>query len=118
MLTLTRKYTFFSQHRLDSPRLDESTNRSVYGKCNNPGGHGHNYGVEITVGGRVDPESGMLIHLDDLDEAVHRALDDQWDHRDLNSTLGKQFITTGENLVRAIFQAVAETLPLRSNWFA
>ena len=111
MLTLTRKYQFSACHRLNSPWLDEEANRKLYGKCNHPQGHGHNYGVEITVTGPVESDTGMICRLAVLDEAVGRAVGENCDHQDLNRTLGVNFITTGENLAQWIFSALNPLLP-------
>ena len=67
---LTRRYIFSASHRLHSQSLTPEENRAVYGKCNNPHGHGHNYALEVTVSGQVDPATGMVCNLDDLDSAV------------------------------------------------
>src|SRR2546429_58209 len=62
-LELTRRYALAASHRLHSPHLDDAENERIYGKCNNPYGHGHNYIVEVTVAGKVDPATGMIAHL-------------------------------------------------------
>jgi len=59
-ISLTRRYHFSASHRLHTPKLSEAENRRIYGKCSNPYGHGHNYVVEVTLGGPVDPETGMI----------------------------------------------------------
>lgn len=111
MITLSRKYTFYARHRLHSPQLDDARNLAVYGKCNNPMGHGHNYGIEITVTGPLNPETGMIVAPETLDAAVRTALEARWDHQDINDTLGENFITTGENLAQRIYADVAAALP-------
>ena len=60
---LTRRYRFSASHRLDSAEMSDEENRSTYGKCNNPHGHGHNYTLEVTVSGPVDPSTGMVCNL-------------------------------------------------------
>ena len=69
---LTRRYIFSASHRLHNDGMSDAQNRAVYGKCNNPHGHGHNYALEVTVSGQVDPETGMICNLVDLDEAVRQ----------------------------------------------
>lgn len=69
---LTRRYIFSASHRLHRDSLTPEENLAVYGKCNNPHGHGHNYALEVTVSGQVDPQTGMICNLVDLDEAVRR----------------------------------------------
>ncbi len=60
---LTRRYIFSASHRLHSDALSEAENRAIYGKCNNPHGHGHNYALEVTVSGQVNPQTGMICNL-------------------------------------------------------
>ncbi len=69
---LTRRYLFSASHRLHCDELSESENQATYGKCNNPHGHGHNYALEVTVSGQVNPKTGMVCNLVDLDDAVQR----------------------------------------------
>ena len=69
-LELGRRYRFAASHRLYSPRLSEEENRRIYGKCANPAGHGHDYGLEITVTGEIDPSSGQIVARDRLDALV------------------------------------------------
>ena len=82
---LTRRYMFSASHRLHSDDLSEAKNREVYGKCNNPHGHGHNYFVEVTVSGQVDPQTGMVCNLVDIDDCVRREILDRFDHANLNT---------------------------------
>ena len=73
---LTRRYMFSASHRLHSDAMSEQENVATYGKCNNPHGHGHNYALEVTVGGPVDERTGMICNLADLDSFVrHEILD-------------------------------------------
>ncbi len=71
-LQLTRRYHFSASHRLHSAELNAEENRRIYGKCNNPYGHGHNYALEVTVGGAVNSSTGMIANLVDLDQFVHQ----------------------------------------------
>jgi len=101
---LTRRYLFSASHRLHCDELSEPENRAVYGKCNNPHGHGHNYALEVTVSGQVDPHTGMICNLADLDETVHREVLERFDHVNLN--LSAEFtseVPTTENLSAMIF---------------
>jgi 6-pyruvoyltetrahydropterin/6-carboxytetrahydropterin synthase len=104
-LHLTRRYRFSASHRLHSALLDEETNQRVYGKCNNPYGHGHNYVVEVAVSGRVDPATGMIANLTDLDGFVDRAVIEPFDHKYLNEevTEFREHVPTTENLCIEIF---------------
>ena len=67
MVYLTRRYRFSAGHRLHNDDLSAEENRRIYGKCNNPNGHGHNYLLEVTVGGTIDPATGMVFDLVALD---------------------------------------------------
>ena len=102
---LTRRYHFSASHRLDSPEMSPEENRATYGKCNNPHGHGHNYTVEITVSGPVDPSTGMVCNLVDLDGFVEREVLSRYDLQNLN-TLQEfaQLVPTTENLSVEIFE--------------
>jgi len=78
-IELGRRYRFSASHRLHSSKLSEEENRRVYGKCNNPHGHGHNYVVEVSVSGTVDPSTGMIANLADLDSFVEREVIESFD---------------------------------------
>jgi 6-pyruvoyltetrahydropterin/6-carboxytetrahydropterin synthase len=98
---------FSASHRLHSDEMSEEENRAIYGKCNNPYGHGHNYSVEITVSGQVDPQTGMVCNLVDLDGFVGQQVFEHYDHQNLN--LLPEFATevpTTENLCIAIYDIV------------
>jgi len=106
-VTFTRRYHFSASHRLDCEALSPQENRDVYGKCNNPYGHGHNYMVEITVSGPVDLKTGMVCNLVDLDGFVHGQVIERYDHQNLN--LMQEFtknVPTTENLCIAIYEIV------------
>jgi 6-pyruvoyltetrahydropterin/6-carboxytetrahydropterin synthase len=101
---LSRRYRFSASHRLHSERLSDQENWATYGKCNNPHGHGHNYIVELTVSGQVDPVTGMVCDLADLDGLVQKEVIDRFDHTNLN--LQECFalqIPTTENLCKTIY---------------
>lgn len=104
---LTRRYMFSASHRLHSDQFSAAENAAIYGKCNNPHGHGHNYSVEVTVSGQVDERTGMVCNLVDLDDFVHRHVIDWYDHQNLN--LMQEFaqeVPTTENLCVAIYKIV------------
>ena len=82
---LTRRYWFSASHRLHCDAMTEQENREVYGKCNNPHGHGHNYALEVTVAGPVDTKTGMICNLADLDEFVNREIIERFGHENLNT---------------------------------
>jgi 6-pyruvoyltetrahydropterin/6-carboxytetrahydropterin synthase len=102
---LTRRYRFSASHRLHSAEMSADENRATYGKCNNPYGHGHNYALEVTVSGPVDPRTGMVCNLVDLDGFVEREALSRYDLENLN-VLGEfvRTVPTTENLCVAIFE--------------
>jgi 6-pyruvoyltetrahydropterin/6-carboxytetrahydropterin synthase len=101
---VTRRYRFCSSHRLHAPELSEAENRRVYGKCNNPRGHGHDYLLEVTVRGPADPRTGLAADSGALDELVRRRVLGDFDHRDLNSEVAvfARLAPTSENLAAEI----------------
>ena len=104
---LTRRYMFSASHRLHSEEMTADENQAVYGKCNNPYGHGHNYNIEITVSGPVDQQTGMVCNLVDLDGFVQREILERFDHQNLN--LLPEFanaVPTTENLCISIYEIV------------
>jgi 6-pyruvoyltetrahydropterin/6-carboxytetrahydropterin synthase len=110
--SVTRRYQFAAQHRLNSAGLSEEENWRVFGKCNNPNGHGHNYVLLVTVKGVVDPGTGQAVDLDELDRLVRETVIDRFDHRDLNRDPAfAARTTTGENLVMMIWDLLAARLP-------
>ena len=81
---LTRRYWFSASHRLHSDEMSLQENQTVYGKCNNPYGHGHNYALEVTLAGTVDPQTGMVCNLADLDAFVQENIIERFGHENLN----------------------------------
>jgi len=105
---LTRRYLFSASHRLNSAQMSEDENRRVYGKCNNPYGHGHNYALEVTVGGQVDPRTGMVCDLVELDGFVGREVLDRFGHENLNCLeIFERVVPTTENLCVEIYRLLA-----------
>jgi 6-pyruvoyltetrahydropterin/6-carboxytetrahydropterin synthase len=107
---LTRRYIFSASHRLHSDELSEEQNSAIYGKCNNPHGHGHNYALEVTVSGQVEPSTGMICNLVDLDDAVRREVLARFDHENLN--VREEFtsiVPTTENLSEVIFNILKQS---------
>jgi len=106
---LSRRYVLSASHRLYSKAYGEAQNRAVYGKCANPHGHGHNYVVEVTVGGQVDPVTGMVCDLAELDGCVQTKVINRFDHTNLNfDSLFTAQVPTTENLCIAIHNLLAE----------
>ncbi|HEX4642928.1 MAG TPA: 6-carboxytetrahydropterin synthase [Candidatus Acidoferrales bacterium] len=104
-LHLWRRYRFSASHRLHNAQLGEEENRRLYGKCNNPYGHGHNYAVEVAVSGPVDPATGMIANLADLDAFVEKEVIEPFDHRYLNEEIAafQENIPTTETICVEIF---------------
>ncbi|KAG2173692.1 hypothetical protein INT43_005112 [Umbelopsis isabellina] len=96
---ITRCESFSAAHRLHSPMMNDQENVAIYGKCNHRNSHGHNYKVEITMRGRIDPTTGMVINIKDLKECMQVVLE-QLDHRNLDKDVEYFFTkpSTTENL--------------------
>ncbi len=106
---LTRRYAFAASHRLHSGQMSEEENRRVYGKCNNPYGHGHNYALEVTVAGPVDPRTGMVCNIVDLDGFVGREVLERFGHENLNDLPAfRAAVPTTENLCAEIFRLLRD----------
>ncbi len=113
MEALTRSIDFAAAHRLHAPGLSESENLAIFGKCNNPKGHGHNYGVEITVIGEPDPATGMIVDLLALDAVLEREIMARYDHKHLNDDTEdfRAANPTSENLTLAIWRHLVNKIP-------
>ncbi len=110
-----RRSTLSASHRLHSEALSAEENRAAYGKCNNPHGHGHNYVVEVLVGGEVDEATGMVMNLVDLDRAVQQAILDRFDHANLNlDPVFQGQVPTTEVFTKVIFELLDKALPAGS----
>jgi 6-pyruvoyltetrahydropterin/6-carboxytetrahydropterin synthase len=104
---MTRRYLFSASHRLHNNEMSAEENQTVYGKCNNPHGHGHNYSVEVTVSGQVDQRTGMICNLVDLDQFVHANILERFGHQNLNMLAEFQgVVPTTENLCVEIFEVL------------
>ena len=104
-----RRYTISASHRLHTDALSAAENRAVYGKCNNPQGHGHNYVVEVLVGGEVDAETGMVVNMAALDEAVRSRVLERFDHANLNlDPIFANLVPTTENFCLTAFNLLKE----------
>ena len=101
---LTRNYRFSASHRLNLPQLSEEENQRLFGKCNNPYGHGHNYVMAISVEGAVNPATGLVIDPSALDEIVEREIINRYDHKYLNQDLPEfaSMTATTENIAADI----------------
>ena len=105
-IELGRRYRFAASHRLHSEKLNEEENNRLYGKCNNPYGHGHNYVVEVRVSGPVDPATGTVANLADLDAFVEREVIEAFDLKSLNEDVVefREQVPTTENVCIEIFE--------------
>jgi 6-pyruvoyltetrahydropterin/6-carboxytetrahydropterin synthase len=103
---LGRRYRFAASHRLHNANLSDAENWRLYGKCNNPYGHGHNYVLEVLVSGNLDSATGMIANLADLDGFVEREVLEPFDHKSLNEDVAvfRDTVPTTENLCIEIFR--------------
>ncbi len=106
MVYLTRKAEFSASHFYHNPSFTPEENQRIFGKCNHPHGHGHNYTLEVTVKGMVDDKSGFVMDLKELKDIMNREVIDAMDHRHLNYEVPefKEQIPTTENLAIAIWK--------------
>jgi 6-pyruvoyltetrahydropterin/6-carboxytetrahydropterin synthase len=110
MISLTRKYRFSASHRLHSPLLSNEENRAVFGKCNNPYSHGHNYVLSVTVAGQIDEGTGLLVNVRDLDKLVQHKVLDVFAYCNINADIPgfAQLVPTTENIALHIANSLQE----------
>ncbi|XP_068028413.1 6-pyruvoyl tetrahydrobiopterin synthase isoform X1 [Anomalospiza imberbis] len=110
---LSRSVTFSACHRLHSKSLSDEENLKLFGKCNNPNGHGHNYKVVVTVRGEIDPVSGMVMNLTDLKEYMQEAIMEPLDHKNLDRDVPyfSEVVSTTENVAVFIWDSLQKLLP-------
>ncbi len=113
MVYLTRRVNFSASHRLWSGQLSDEENVALYGKCANANGHGHNYMLEVTLRGRPDERTGMVMNLVELKDIVNAQILDWVDHKHLNYDVPwlRERIPTAEVLVMAFWERLAPVLP-------
>jgi 6-pyruvoyltetrahydropterin/6-carboxytetrahydropterin synthase len=106
MVYVTRRAHFCAAHRLFNPAWSEVKNAEVFGKCNNPNGHGHNYDIEVTVAGEPPADTGMVIDLKKLADIVEREIIDRVDHKHVNHDVDflQGVIPTAENMAVAFWK--------------
>lgn len=116
MFRLGRRYRFSASHRLHAPSLSAEENVAIYGKCNNPYGHGHDYVLEVALHGEPDAASGLLVHVGDLDALVRREVLDRYDQKHMNAQIDRFATTppTTENVAEDIYQRLEQAWP--PNW--
>jgi len=112
-VTLSRTEHFCASHRLHSSALTEEENRQLFGKCNLPNGHGHNYSIDVLITGELDEKSGVLISLTTLKEMVQRLVIEKLDHRHLNLDIEefRELNPTAENIAIVIWRLLRSELP-------
>ncbi|MFO1518344.1 MAG: 6-pyruvoyl tetrahydrobiopterin synthase family protein [bacterium] len=110
---LTRRAQFSASHRLHSRHLSDEENLKVFDKCNNPNGHGHNYVLEVTVKGEIDPQTGMVMNLKDLKSTLDETVMKNMDHKHLNLDVAefKHVNPTAENIALVIWNQISKHLP-------
>jgi 6-pyruvoyltetrahydropterin/6-carboxytetrahydropterin synthase len=113
-MIVTARLSFSAAHRLHNPERDTEWNRRTYDKCDNPKGHGHNYIIEVSVKGAIDPETGMVIDLKRLKDIMRERVIDRVDHTNLNEDVDflRGVIPTAENLARAFWDELAPAIPV------
>ena len=110
---VTRRLHFSAGHRLHNPELSEAENREIFGLCNNPAGHGHNYGLEVTLKGEIDPKTGYVFDLKRLKQVVEASVLGDVDHANLNVDVAwmSGVIPTAENIAVEIWRRLEAELP-------
>ncbi|KAJ8413743.1 hypothetical protein AAFF_G00082500 [Aldrovandia affinis] len=110
---ITRVQSFSACHRLHSKSLSDEENRKIFGKCNNPNGHGHNYKVEVTVRGKIDRITGMVMNLTELKQHIEEAIMIPLDHKNLDEDVPyfADVVSTTENVAVYIWDSLAKLLP-------
>ena len=110
--TLTKIYSFSAAHRLHNDKFTEKKNKEIFGKCNNPNGHGHDYSLELTLGGEVDELTGMIIDIVKLDEIVGEVIE-ELDHKRLDIEI--EYFTSirasGENIAKYLWDKIVVLIP-------
>ena len=113
MLYVTRREVFSASHRLFNKELSEEENQNIFGKCNNPNGHGHNYVLEVVVAGDVDPKTGYVIDLKLLKKIIRENVIYKVDHKNLNMDVDflKDKIPTAENIALGVWDQLKDKIP-------
>ncbi len=113
IVRVTRRLHFSAGHRLHNPELSEVENRETYGLCNNPSGHGHNYGLEVTVRGEVEARTGYVFDLKQLKKVVEETVIGDLDHANLNVDVSwlRGVIPTAENVAVRVWRRLEKVLP-------
>lgn len=110
---LTRRATFSASHRLHNTQLSHEENQAIFGKCNNANGHGHNYILEVTLRGPINPKTGFVMNLRELEAIIDEAVIQRVDHRHLNLDVPAfaDLTPTSENIAVVFWNWLAQHLP-------
>jgi len=113
MIYVTRREVFSAAHRLYNPALSESENKNLFGKCNNPNWHGHNYVLEVVVAGEINPTTGYVIDINKLKKILREFIIEKLDHKNLNTDVDflKGIIPSSENIAVAIWNELKDKIP-------
>jgi 6-pyruvoyltetrahydropterin/6-carboxytetrahydropterin synthase len=113
MVYVTRREVFSAAHRIFNPELTDEENFKLYGKCSNPNWHGHNYILEVTVAGEIDPSTGYVLDMNTLKEVIKSNIIDKTDHKNLNTETDfmKGIIPSSENIANAIWNVLVDKIP-------
>jgi 6-pyruvoyltetrahydropterin/6-carboxytetrahydropterin synthase len=108
LIYITRKFHFSASHRVFNPELNDEENYRIYGKCSNPNGHGHNYVMEVTVAGEIDPAIGFVMDLTELKNLVEKEIINKVDHKNLNIDVPfmKDVLPSTENIAVTFWQQI------------
>lgn len=111
-VSVCRKAHFNAAHRLHNPSWDDEKNTAVFGKCNNPNYHGHNYWIEVWVKGEVNPDTGFVMDVKDLKELIETEIEDRFDHKNLNLDTEefRNLNPTAENICIVIWRILREKI--------
>jgi 6-pyruvoyltetrahydropterin/6-carboxytetrahydropterin synthase len=110
--TVTRKTVFNAAHRLYNPKWDDATNEKIFGLCNNPNYHGHNYVLLVHITGEINPDTGYVIDLKILSDLIFEHIEEKFDHRNLNLDLPefKTLIPSAENIAKVIWEILRNVI--------
>lgn len=110
---ISRKVEFCASHRLHSPVMSDEENTALYGRCNNPNGHGHNYVLEVTISGTIEKNTGMVMDLKALKDLLENEIVERVDHKNLNIDVDflQGVIPTAENILVCFWELVVDKLP-------
>ena len=111
-ISIFRKAHFNAAHRLFNPEWSDEKNWEIFGKCNNPNYHGHNYELEVKVTGDIDPETGYVMNLKELKDIIKEDIEDKFDHKNLNLDIPefKDLLPSTENFCILIYDILKEKL--------